>query len=24
LRHLPPIHRSVGTFASRFSYMGHL
>src|ERR1700681_1203720 len=24
LRHLPPIHRSVGTFARRFSYMGHL
>src|ERR1700724_4265795 len=21
LRHLPPIHRSVGTFASRFSYI---
>src|SRR5712671_2600819 len=24
LRHWPPIHRSVGTFARRFSYMGHL
>src|SRR4029077_38772 len=24
LRHLPPIHRSVGTFARRFSYMRHL
>src|SRR5689334_25013102 len=24
LRHLPPIHRSVGTFASRFSYMAYL
>src|SRR5215467_4729307 len=24
LRHLPPIQRSVGTFASRFSYMRHL
>src|ERR1700730_10567883 len=23
LRHLPPIHRSVGTLARRFSYMGH-
>src|SRR5215469_11642449 len=24
LRHLPPIHRSVGTFARRFSYMRYL
>ena len=23
LRHLPPIQRSVGTLARRFSYMGH-
>src|SRR5512140_2578709 len=24
LRHLPPIHRSVGTLARRFSYMTHI